>query len=184
VPRTGLAPHALPATVMPVPDVAAAHPAAAPLVRPDSPPGPALNSVPCPGPALRSGLPAPTPITLMTDTPEHRDWEDESHAPIVWREPFPPHLQAALVSFDNPKGTVTNSDLELAATIAHQDVLVHTFDLHERTIHTGSDNTPAVYWQRKGRLPPPKPPPASSVFKLCTNGTIATSPSSPTSLAS
>ena len=84
--------------------------------------------------------------------------EDATHAPIVWRAPFPPQLQAALVTWENPKGTITNSDLELAATIAHQDVLVHTFDLRERTIHTGSDNTPAVYWQRKGSTTTTKPP--------------------------
>jgi hypothetical protein len=47
-------------------------------------------------------------------------------------------------------GTITNLNLELDATIAHQDVLVNTFDLHVCTIHTGSDNTPAVDWQRKG----------------------------------
>ena len=78
--------------------------------------------------------------------------------PLCGGPRFPPHLQAALVTWENPKGTVTNSDLELAATIAHQDVLVHTFDLRERTIHTGSDNTPAIYWQRKGLTTTTKPP--------------------------
>jgi hypothetical protein len=80
------------------------------------------------------------------------------HAPILWRSPFPPYIQDALVSWDNPAGSVTNSDLELAASIAHQDVLVHAFDLRERTIHTGSDNTPTVYWQRKGSTTTAKAP--------------------------
>jgi hypothetical protein len=31
--------------------------------------------------------------------------------PTVWREPFPPHIQSSLVSFANPTGSITNSDL-------------------------------------------------------------------------
>jgi hypothetical protein len=70
--------------------------------------------------------------------------------PILWRAPFPPAVTAKLVSFKNPQGSITNSDLELAATIAHHDVLAQHFDIRECTISTGCDNTPAVSWQRKG----------------------------------
>ncbi|GKZ00083.1 hypothetical protein MPSEU_000961700 [Mayamaea pseudoterrestris] len=70
--------------------------------------------------------------------------------PILWRARFPPHIEADLVSFDNPHGTITNSDLELFGTVLHHDVLAHNFDIRERTIHTSHDNTPAVAWQRKG----------------------------------
>ena len=80
------------------------------------------------------------------------------HAPILWHLPFPPYIQDALVSWDNPTGSVTNSDLELTASIAHQDVLINTFDLQERTIHTGSDNTPMVFWQSKGSTTTTKAP--------------------------
>jgi hypothetical protein len=69
--------------------------------------------------------------------------------PIVWREPVPDDLQAAVVTEDNPHGTITNSDLELAATIL-QEALLGKFDIAEQTILTGCDNTPAVTWRHKG----------------------------------
>jgi hypothetical protein len=74
----------------------------------------------------------------------------QQHAPILWRQPFPLAIQRKLVSFTNPTGTVTNSDLELAGVIAHQDVLAQAFDVRESTTATLCDNTPAVFWSRKG----------------------------------
>ena len=72
------------------------------------------------------------------------------HQPCLWRAPFPPAIQHALVSWTNPTGTITNSDLELAGTIAQHDVIAHMFPLTERTIGTLTDNTPALAWQTKG----------------------------------
>ena len=69
---------------------------------------------------------------------------------VLWRQSFPSKIRQQLVSFENPTGDVTNSDLELAATVAHHDVLTANFDLREHTIHSFHDNTPAQYWQRKG----------------------------------
>jgi hypothetical protein len=70
---------------------------------------------------------------------------------IVWRAPFPPAVQNKLVSYDNPTGTVTNSDLELAATIAHHHVLECTgLPTAGESTHTFCDNTPTVAWQTKG----------------------------------
>ena len=43
--------------------------------------------------------------------------------PLMWREKFPEHISNDLVSFDNPTGSINNSQLELAGQIAHQDVL-------------------------------------------------------------
>ena len=43
--------------------------------------------------------------------------------PILWRLPFSPHTQAQVVSAANPHGKISNSNLELAATIAQQGVL-------------------------------------------------------------
>jgi hypothetical protein len=34
----------------------------------------------------------------------------ETTPPIVWREPFPHHIQSSLVSFANPTDSITNSD--------------------------------------------------------------------------
>ena len=117
----------------------AAHPTAAP--------GSVLRCAASPA-ALPPAAPPPAALDVTLDV----------HAPILWRSPFPPHIQAALVSWENPTGTVSNSDLELAASVAHNDVLVNAFDLRERTIHTGSDNTPTVYWQRKGSTTSAKAP--------------------------
>lgn len=72
--------------------------------------------------------------------------------PVLWRHPFPRQLQNRLVSFSNPHGDITNSDLELAATIIQHEGYVHLTDVRERTVHTASDNTPAVSWQAKGSV--------------------------------
>ena len=72
--------------------------------------------------------------------------------PIVWRTPFPPAIQHQLVSDSNPQGTITNSDLELAGTIAHAAVLTSQHDVREQTIAIFSDNTPAVAWGCKASV--------------------------------
>jgi hypothetical protein len=75
---------------------------------------------------------------------------DEVAEPVLWRAPFPLELQRQLVSWANPTGVITNSDLELAGTIAQHDVLVNAMDVRECTIATLTDNTPAQAWQGKG----------------------------------
>jgi hypothetical protein len=57
-----------------------------------------------------------------------------------------------LVSYANPTGSVTNSDLELAGTFIQQEGYVSLLDCRERTVHTCSDNTPAVAWQGRGSV--------------------------------
>jgi hypothetical protein len=69
--------------------------------------------------------------------------------PVVWRLPFPADVQAKLASADNPSGTITNSDLELAATIIQHDVTCQLYDTRERTIHTSTDNRAAQAWQTR-----------------------------------
>ena len=68
----------------------------------------------------------------------------------IWRASFPPDIAAILVTRNNPHGLLTNSDLELAATIVHHDVIAHTCDVREATLSTLHDNTPTVFWNRKG----------------------------------
>jgi hypothetical protein len=75
---------------------------------------------------------------------------DATTPPILWRQHFPPHISNALVTPDNPKGTVTISDLDLTGILVHQDVLATTRDVRERTIWTASDNRAAVAWATKG----------------------------------
>jgi hypothetical protein len=70
--------------------------------------------------------------------------------PIAWRHQFSSTVTAALVSSNNPHGSISNSDLELAGTVGHHDVLVQATDMREHTTYNLHDNTPAVAWQRKG----------------------------------
>jgi hypothetical protein len=74
----------------------------------------------------------------------------ESLGPLLWRAHFDPAIVKKLVSSSNPKGTVTNSDLELAAAFVQHDIAAQAYDIRERTIASGADNTPTVAWQTKG----------------------------------
>jgi hypothetical protein len=70
---------------------------------------------------------------------------------LLWREPFSTTVQAKLVSTRNPTGTITNLDLELAATIAQHHILEETgYPMAGESSHNFCDNTPAVAWQTKG----------------------------------
>jgi len=70
--------------------------------------------------------------------------------PIVWRMPFPQQIRDQLASFKNPKGPITNSDLELAGSLIHHEAAAQCFDVRERTTKSDTDNTPTLFWQRKG----------------------------------
>jgi hypothetical protein len=81
------------------------------------------------------------------------DPSSNSH-PLCWRAKFPESLTANLVSFDNPDGTITNSDLELAAVVAQHDILSNQAPaavLHQN-IAVLSDNTPTVAWALRGSV--------------------------------
>jgi hypothetical protein len=70
--------------------------------------------------------------------------------PLVWRVPFPSDVQRRVVTTENPQGCITNSDLELAASILHLDVATSNFAERLHIIAVLSDNSPTVHWQRKG----------------------------------
>lgn len=78
-------------------------------------------------------------------TPQGSDYQS-----TLWRQAFPAWVSQQLVSWANLQGKVSNSDLELLATIAHHDAIVSQVDVRERTIHTLTDNTPTQAWQTKG----------------------------------
>lgn len=71
-------------------------------------------------------------------------------SPILWRAPFHQDIQGSVISSNHPAGTITNSDLELAGTIAQHDIAAQHLPVHHRTIGTATDNTPTLSWQRKG----------------------------------
>jgi len=70
--------------------------------------------------------------------------------PILWRSRFPAEITADLVSYKNPNGSITNSDLELAGCIGQQDILVQEVNCAGRTVMPFGDNTPSVSWHHKG----------------------------------
>lgn len=72
------------------------------------------------------------------------------NTPVVWQLEWPDSIREKLVSSDNPSGTITNSDLELAGGLLHLDCLAQTFDTRERTIVSKGDNLNTTFWERKG----------------------------------
>ena len=77
--------------------------------------------------------------------------------PILWRHKFPQEIVKQLVSFNNPAGSINNSELELAGIIGNNDVLVHEADVVETTTATGMDNLAALSWSTKGAVLTTKP---------------------------
>ena len=64
----------------------------------------------------------------------------------VWRVQWPPDISNSVISDGNPKGSITNSDLEMAAILLQWLVLDHiTTTLHRSTL-SRSNNTPACSW--------------------------------------
>ena len=70
--------------------------------------------------------------------------------PVVWRLEWPLDVSADIVSSDNPNGTITNSDLELAGGLLHLDAVAQSFDVRERTVVSKGDNLNTTFWERKG----------------------------------
>lgn len=70
--------------------------------------------------------------------------------PVVWRVQWPDWVLDSLVSSDNPEGSITNSDLELAGGLIHLEAIAQTFDVRERTIVSKGDNLNTTFWERKG----------------------------------
>ena len=75
---------------------------------------------------------------------------DPTFVPTVWRHQFPPCITANLVTWENPTGVINNSDLELAAQLASQDVIIHQRNCCERSLALFTDNLAARSWLRKG----------------------------------
>jgi hypothetical protein len=77
--------------------------------------------------------------------PPRPAWAGSSLAP-----PGNPDIRSEVVATNNPTGSITNSDLELAGTITQHNVATHLGEVRHRTIGTLTDNTPTLAWQRKG----------------------------------
>ena len=104
-------------------------------------------------------------LELVPDLPEYVGYVDASgfgaggtwlsgskHIdPIVWRLLWPADIEARLVSDANPKGDITNSDLEMAAHLLQWLVLEQVAPEPLKHAHIGisSDNTPTVAWANR-----------------------------------
>jgi hypothetical protein len=99
-----------------------------------------------------SVIPRPAKCHVVErDATFHRPTTTSSR-PIVWRCPFPPEIQQRLHTFDNPRGTINNSELELLGSLWHHDVAAHTFDVRERTLLSHTDNLATLFWARRGSV--------------------------------
>jgi hypothetical protein len=75
--------------------------------------------------------------------------------PIVWHCRFPQQIVTDLVSFSNLSGSITNSDLELAGGILHDEAAAQCYDVRERTIKAGTvlTTSPPCIGTAKARSP-------------------------------
>jgi len=76
-------------------------------------------------------------------------WLQMPITPIVWHVEFPQEIQAKMVSYNNLKGTISNSDLEILGLILHWLVLENLPDLAHTHVACWCDNTPMVAWASK-----------------------------------
>jgi len=70
----------------------------------------------------------------------------KSLPPVVWHVKFPPEIQAELVSHTNPRGKISNSDLEMLGLFFQWLVLEKFVDLAHAHVAIWCDNTPTVTW--------------------------------------
>ena len=77
-----------------------------------------------------------------------RGWSPDQ--PVLWRLPWPSWVSGKLVTAENPGGTISNSDLELAGGLIQLECAAQTLDVRERTIVSRGDNLNTTFWERKG----------------------------------
>jgi hypothetical protein len=70
--------------------------------------------------------------------------------PYLWRKTFLHKVSSELVTSKNTAGSISISDLELAATVGQSDVLCQLVDVRGRATHTVHDNMDTVWWRTKG----------------------------------
>ena len=68
----------------------------------------------------------------------------------MWRHKWPVALQPHIITDNNPNGTITVAQLELAGALLQHEAAAQCFDIRERTILSRTDNLNALFWSRKG----------------------------------
>jgi hypothetical protein len=101
---------------------------------------------------------------LVADMPHYAGYHDaaaegaggvwfsltDNMPPSVWRERFPHDIEADIITDDNPSGSITNSDLELAAEVLAIGVILESAPkIMHAPLGTLCDNTPTVSWVEK-----------------------------------
>ncbi len=101
---------------------------------------------------------------LVVDMPQYAGYHDAAAGgsgrvwfllghkmpPLVWRLPFLHDVSDEVVSFDNPGGRLTNSDLKLAAEVLGIGVILSEAPvIKQEPLGTLCDNTPTVSWIEK-----------------------------------
>ena len=66
------------------------------------------------------------------------------HPPTLWHATFPLDIQECIISFDNPVGDLTNSNLEQAGILAQADVAASLYNLQELTLLTLNNSSAAI----------------------------------------
>ena len=68
----------------------------------------------------------------------------------MWRHPWPPDIVKALILDRNPEGTLTNSDLDIAALVLHEATLLDTcLEATMAAPRSVLDNTTTVSWSTR-----------------------------------
>ena len=70
-----------------------------------------------------------------------------SMQPVLWRVQFPQDIAEDVISDKNPNGSITNSDLELAAEVLAVGIIIDEAPvIKHQTLGTLCDNSPTVSW--------------------------------------
>lgn len=69
--------------------------------------------------------------------------------PIIWQVEFLLEVQRSVISKENPGGSLTNFDLEMAGLLLHWLVLEGVAPLRHKMVGAYCDNTPTVAWAAK-----------------------------------
>ena len=75
--------------------------------------------------------------------------EGFKNKPVIWRLEWPQYIIDQLVTTEDPSGTISNSDLELAGGLLHLEALAQTFGIREQTVISKTDDLNILFWQQK-----------------------------------
>ena len=75
--------------------------------------------------------------------------ENKAVPPVVFRLQWPADITASIVSDDNPNGTITNSDLEMAGLLMLWLVMEEVCEVENAHVALFSDNSPTVHWVQR-----------------------------------